>query len=139
MMNFFSFQPIFLHIIDNNKDLTAKDFCGVVLQKKSCCKPGPDFEWLVEIDNGPPLLTEREHSNETFNLVQITDIHFDPKYEPFGNADCNEPTCCRLGQNDPKKSRRKAGFWGDYNRCDTPFYSVVDAFNAVNAHSRVRK
>jgi hypothetical protein len=28
----------------------------------------------------------------------ITDAHIDPLYEPYGVADCDEPTCCRVGQ-----------------------------------------
>lgn len=31
-------------------------------------------------------------------MALITDAHIDPYYEPFGVADCNEPTCCRKGQ-----------------------------------------
>lgn len=28
----------------------------------------------------------------------MTDFHIDPLYEAYGHADCDEPTCCRIGQ-----------------------------------------
>lgn len=66
------------------------------------------------------------------NIVQLSDIHFDPKYEPNGNAFCEDPICCRAGQNETNVSARLAGFWGDYNNCDTPWHSVIEAFSHVN-------
>ena len=30
-----------------------------------------------------------------YKLMQITDVHTDPEYLPYSNANCNYPLCCR--------------------------------------------
>jgi len=106
-------QPIILYIIDSKPNLTASTICGVILEQ-SCPLNDDEFNWTVNIDNGPPKFIESEENNETINRKQITDIHYDPKYEPYGNSYC-ERTCCREGQNDTNISGKVAGYWGDHN------------------------
>lgn len=131
-------QPTILHIVDSKPDLTASTICGVVLESRSCPLNNTEFNWTVNIDNGPPVLHDPEDSNEILNIVQITDIHYDPKYEPYGNPNCNEPACCRKGQNKTNISGKVAGFWGDYNGCDSPWHTVVDVLDRIRTH-QVRK
>lgn len=45
------------------------------------------FPSQVSYDNTKPL-----------TIAIITDAHIDPLYEPYGVAECAEPTCCRKGQ-----------------------------------------
>ncbi|EZA53027.1 hypothetical protein DMN91_002938 [Ooceraea biroi] len=120
-----------LYIIDAKPNLTASTICGVLLESKSCPLINDEFNWTINIDSGPPKLTRTEDTDETIDIVQITDIHYDPKYEPDGNSHCNEPTCCRRGQNRTNTSGKRAGYWGDYNYCDTPWHSVVDALDHI--------
>lgn len=132
-------QPTILHIIDSKPNLTASTICGVLLESSSCPLNNTEFNWTVNIDNGPPVLRDSEDSNETLNIVQITDIHYDPKYEPYGNSDCHEPACCRNGQNKTNISGKVAGYWGDYNLCDSPWHTVVDVLDHIRAQHQVCK
>lgn len=128
-----------MHIIDSKPNLTASSICGVILESSSCPLDKDEFNWSVNIDNSPPVLHDPENSNETLNIVQITDIHYDPKYEAYGNPHCNEPTCCRIGQNETNTSGKIAGYWGDYNLCDSPWHTVVDVLDHIKAKHQVRK
>ncbi|XP_047344030.1 sphingomyelin phosphodiesterase 1-like [Vespa velutina] len=119
--------PIILYIIDSKPNIKASDICGIVLESKSCPFNTKKYEWTVPLDHisieEMPLMKK---SNDTIKIIQITDIHYDPKYEPYGNSYCNEPICCRKGQNITNSSNKIAGYWGDYNKCDSPWHSVVD-------------
>lgn len=92
----------------------------------SCPLVDDEYNWTINIDDNPGTFTEKEN-DETINIVQVTDLHYDPKYEAYGNSECGEPACCRKGQNNINASDKLAGFWGDYNNCDTPWHAVVDA------------
>lgn len=131
--------PTILHIIDSKPNLTASTICGVVLESNSCPLNNSEFNWAVNIDNNLPKLTNPENSKETLNIVQITDIHYDPDYEPYGNSFCGEPTCCRRGQNKTNISGKVAGFWGDYNLCDSPWHTIVDLLDQIRTQHQVRK
>ncbi|XP_012062504.1 PREDICTED: sphingomyelin phosphodiesterase 1-like [Atta cephalotes] len=125
--------PIILYIIDSKPNLTADTICGVLLESPFCPLDNNEFNWIVNIDDGPSKWIKPEESNETINILQITDIHYDPKYEPYGNAYCNEPTCCRKGQNDTNTSDKVAGYWGDYHYCDSPWHAIIDVLDHVIA------
>ncbi|XP_011303541.1 sphingomyelin phosphodiesterase [Fopius arisanus] len=123
--------PILLHIIDNDPTLNHNDVCGLILQNQQCNPPPPRYNWTVEIDNSSPLVFDVEPSTESIKILQITDIHYDPLYEPGGNANCDEPTCCRRGQNKTGGNDKSAGFWGDFNNCDVPWHAVLDALDEM--------
>ncbi|KAH9405515.1 Sphingomyelin phosphodiesterase [Tyrophagus putrescentiae] len=74
----------------------------------------------------------RDSYKSLAKLVQITDIHVDPYYEPGSEANCGEPLCCR-STNGPAKSRdRAAGPWGDYRNCDTPVPTLRHVLKHIN-------
>lgn len=125
----FYLQPSILYIVDARANLTASTICGVLLESTSCPLDDEEYNWTVNIDNNPGKTVTEKANNKTINIVQITDLHYDPKYEPYGNAVCGKPACCRMGQNDTNVNGILAGFWGDYNSCDTPWHAVVDALN----------
>ncbi|XP_015119788.1 sphingomyelin phosphodiesterase isoform X2 [Diachasma alloeum] len=113
-------------------NIQTRSVCNGVVRlnaNQRCGPPPPRYNWTVEVDNSPPLHFEVEESTESLKILQITDIHFDPLYEPGGNADCHEPTCCRRGQNNTGGNRKSAGFWGDFNNCDVPWHAVLDALD----------
>lgn len=127
----FYLQPVILYIIDARENLTASTICGVVFETNFCPLFDDEYNWTVNIDDNPGRTITEKENNETINIVQITDIHYDPKYEPDGNANCGEPACCRKGQNNTNTSDKLAGFWGDYNNCDTPWHAVIDALSHI--------
>lgn len=116
-----------MHIIDKKPNLTGSTMCGVVLESNSCPLTDNEYNWTINIDDNLGKTVVEKENDETINIVQITDLHYDPKYEPYGNSKCGEPTCCRKGQNGTNNNGALAGYWGDYNNCDTPWHSVTDA------------
>lgn len=108
----------------------------MLLESQSCPLNDDEFDWTINIDDGPPKFIERVEGDE-MNLLQITDIHYDPNYEPYGNSHCGEPVCCRKGQNDTNKIGELAGYWGDYNYCDSPWHTVVDFLDHIKSQHQV--
>ncbi|XP_044598927.1 sphingomyelin phosphodiesterase-like [Cotesia glomerata] len=124
--------PIILYIIDNEQSITQDDICGILLQNQECSDLSKKFDWTIDINDDPPLVFDIYSTEKKLKILQITDIHYDPLYQPSGNADCDEPTCCRRGQNtNGKINEKSAGFWGDYNNCDLPWHSIVDALEHI--------
>ncbi|XP_034941151.1 sphingomyelin phosphodiesterase-like [Chelonus insularis] len=122
--------PIILYIVDNDSTIDENAVCGLVLQNQPCCQPPSRYQWTLDIDDNPPqLINVQSSKGDTIKILQITDIHYDPLYEPNGNAGCKEPTCCRQGQNNTRRITKLAGFWGDFNNCDSPWHAVVDALD----------
>lgn len=69
-------------------------------------------------------------------VLHLTDVHVDPQYAPGGNADCDEPVCCRKSQGEPKEPSGAAGYWGDYRDCDSPMHAFKDLIkHAANQHA----
>lgn len=110
--------------------MTANTVCGVVLESKSCPLSDPEFDWNIHIDNNSNAIITDNETQKQIKILQITDLHYDPLYEPYGNSICREPVCCRKGQNEPNMTQF-AGFWGDYNSCDTPWHAITDALNHI--------
>lgn len=58
----------------------------------------------------------------------------DQEYDVGSAADCKEPLCCRNNSGSPNLSRRKAGHWGTYGKCDLPLWTVENLLeNAAKA------
>ncbi|KOB78837.1 Sphingomyelin phosphodiesterase, partial [Operophtera brumata] len=85
--------PIITYIIENQPAATPAAICGFLEQtahnpnNNLCPFEDERFEWVVSKRDGRPL-----------TVAVMTDFHIDPLYEAFGQADCDEPTCCRIGQ-----------------------------------------
>lgn len=110
--------------------MTASTVCGVVLESKSCPLTDSEYDWNIGIDNHTDVLITENDTNEQVKILQITDFHYDPLYEPNGNPNCGEPLCCRRNQN-KTDANSLAGFWGDYESCDTPWHSIIDALTHI--------
>ncbi|KAL4716625.1 hypothetical protein ACJJTC_008260 [Scirpophaga incertulas] len=103
--------PVITYIIRNTPEASPSGFCQLILQNahnpNSCPYQDPRFEWKVQLpekrDNIPVV-----NAGQTFKVAIITDAHIDPLYEPFGVADCSEPTCCRKGQSHAKSITYKS-------------------------------
>lgn len=79
----------------------------------------------------PPRGVRNEH--DPLTIVQITDVHYDPYYNPGGNAVCHMGACCRRNQGPPKDAASAAGHWGDYRACDSPWEAIVDIIKHVKS------
>ncbi len=64
-------------------------------------------------------------------ILHFSDIHFQPEYLVGGNANCEEPLCCRAVKGLAQKEEDKAGYWGDYRDCDIPLHTVENALDQM--------
>eukprot|EP00698_Gefionella_okellyi_P022364 TRINITY_DN7403_c0_g1_i1.p1 TRINITY_DN7403_c0_g1~~TRINITY_DN7403_c0_g1_i1.p1 ORF type:complete len:572 (-),score=106.93 TRINITY_DN7403_c0_g1_i1:145-1860(-) len=60
-------------------------------------------------------------------ILQVTDMHYDPYYQPGSYADCGDIVCCRA---DDVNGTRKAGYWGDYH-CDLPQHTLENLLQHI--------
>ncbi|KAI9495494.1 Metallo-dependent phosphatase-like protein [Zychaea mexicana] len=92
--------------------------CAAVMN--SC--PYPEVEpWNVTFPKPKPeqLPEHKPSSGRTFNVLQLSDWHVDPEYEPGSEAFCDKPICCRPAYTDYTNITQPASLWGEYS-CDTP-------------------
>lgn len=135
--------PSILYIVDNRANLTADTICKLLLNDGHCMNPfdDSDLEFTVNIDEGKSIKNSpipMPDSPEALTIVQLTDIHFDPKYKQGAFADCEESACCRetddVNEDDPSSL---AGYWGDYRACDSPWHAIDDAFHHIKQQHSV--
>ncbi|XP_039300772.1 sphingomyelin phosphodiesterase-like [Nilaparvata lugens] len=72
-------------------------------------------------------------------VVQITDLHYDPLFRVGGVAGCDEPLCCRDYQGEAERPEQAAGRWGDYRYCDIPWYVVENAITNIASQHKEAK
>eukprot|EP00340_Litonotus_pictus_P011302 CAMPEP_0170539930 /NCGR_PEP_ID=MMETSP0209-20121228/104313_1 /TAXON_ID=665100 ORGANISM="Litonotus pictus, Strain P1" /NCGR_SAMPLE_ID=MMETSP0209 /ASSEMBLY_ACC=CAM_ASM_000301 /LENGTH=490 /DNA_ID=CAMNT_0010842137 /DNA_START=739 /DNA_END=2208 /DNA_ORIENTATION=+ len=84
--------------------LSADDFAREVLKDKPEIVEEPSFS-----------------SKKPLKVLQLSDMHIDPKYKENSEADCGQPACCRDRVENPKKP---AGKWGTLASCDLPIRTV---------------
>nr|CAD7195605.1 unnamed protein product [Timema douglasi] len=114
-----------IFIFENSK-LTPWKVCGQLFQSNDCFGYKPD-EWSVDIPPRKSLAGEQKPVHQTrskpLTVLQVTDIHHDPKYAPGTNTHCGEPLCCRKDSPASQTENNGAGYWSDY-QCDLPFHFV---------------
>ncbi|RZC34304.1 sphingomyelin phosphodiesterase-like [Asbolus verrucosus] len=106
--------------------------CGSLLQSYGC-PTGDAFEWSINIPSGnSPIRPKPNDTNiESFNILHLTDIHYDPNYKPNGNADCGEPICCQEDQGEPSSPETTCGYWSDYRNADAPWHLIEETIRQV--------
>lgn len=120
-----------LFIIDSRKNINQKSICAVVMQQE--CGPldeSLNFRLNIAAHSANSTTKTIPSSSSDIKIVHFTDIHFDPLYNVNGAADCGDPLCCRkevASSNDAKK----AGYWGDYRKCDMPWHTVEQALKHI--------
>jgi sphingomyelin phosphodiesterase len=122
------YQDIFLHIIDHYPVRSGR-ICGLLLQSYGCPNEGV-FNWSVELPGGESV--ERvSHKGGSFRILQLSDVHYDPNYTPYGNADCGEPVCCQGDQGEGSSVEKRCGFWTDYRDADVPWHLIEETARQV--------
>ncbi|KAG5670651.1 hypothetical protein PVAND_000899 [Polypedilum vanderplanki] len=129
------FADHLIYIVDARPALTANQMCSMVLQPE-CGDPDPVFDFTINVSPGPPITGPKSGSiprnaNE-IKIIHITDPHYDPAYLVGGFADCPDPTCCRRFHGMANTTAARAGRWGDYRSCDSPWEVVEDALEAAH-------
>ncbi|XP_076273221.1 sphingomyelin phosphodiesterase-like [Rhynchophorus ferrugineus] len=110
---------IFDYIIRANPDLKGERICSVILQNDGCDKTV--FEWTVDIPEGETVPRKNLSNPETsFNILHISDVHYNPLYKEGKLKDCDEPLCCQYDQPDGDPDAGTAcGYWSEYEKADT--------------------
>lgn len=80
--------PPILYIIDARPELTAKNMCGMILQSSNCGIV--DIDYAVEVNkksSDAEFIDQiEEPDQESYRVLQLTDIHYDPRYTPGSNG-----------------------------------------------------
>lgn len=87
-----------LHIIDNREDLTGALVCRVLFQGHKCEAFDSSEEWTVKIPWRPSKIEAKQYipsGSYPLTIVQISDLHYDTKYQDNTPADCQHLICCR--------------------------------------------
>ncbi|XP_038220094.1 sphingomyelin phosphodiesterase-like [Zerene cesonia] len=94
--------PIITYIIRNTPEAEPRTFCAFFLQtntqSNNCNYNDERYNWEVELPPPSTGSVTPKIDNKPLTVAIISDAHIDPLYEPFGVADCSDPTCCRAGQ-----------------------------------------
>ncbi|KAG5366794.1 Sphingomyelin phosphodiesterase 2 [Yarrowia sp. B02] len=104
--------------------------------------PEPDLSsWWPEKPKNPPKI---EPSNETFNVVHVSDFHLDLRYQPGLESWCDAYMCCTVesfnkkaiaaGLNHTVQPAQKLGSY----HCDAPRSLVEDSMKTVGALAHAR-
>ncbi|XP_055587590.1 sphingomyelin phosphodiesterase-like [Uranotaenia lowii] len=128
---------VFLYIVDTRPDLRVDSACAVAYQSSACLLDDSEYmDWTVNVDpakkpiTGSKAFNQRRSPND-IKIVQITDFHYDLKYAVDHNANCGLLACCRNDQGIPENPEDRAGRWGDYRQCDTPWDAVEDLIDHI--------
>ncbi|KXJ72006.1 hypothetical protein RP20_CCG019143 [Aedes albopictus] len=127
----------FLYIFDSRPTVGADTVCAVVFQSSACTLTDPEFiNWSVNVNPRSTPITGSKHfpnarGPNDIKVIHITDLHYDPLYLVGHNAVCNRPACCRSDQGIPDNVLERAGKWGDYRDCDSPWDAVDDVIDHV--------
>eukprot|EP01116_Phalansterium_solitarium_P018093 TRINITY_DN4661_c0_g1_i1.p2 TRINITY_DN4661_c0_g1~~TRINITY_DN4661_c0_g1_i1.p2 ORF type:complete len:535 (+),score=161.15 TRINITY_DN4661_c0_g1_i1:1775-3379(+) len=98
-----------------SKGVTAEQVCGLA---KAC--PTHPSNWTVTFPKPKPPHVPPVRPNATsprYQVLHLSDIHFDPLYTVGSLTKCPDPLCCRESDG-PGGNGTSAGLWGDFN-CDT--------------------
>ncbi|KAG5890820.1 hypothetical protein JTB14_008261 [Gonioctena quinquepunctata] len=115
------------YIIDNRPDINGHKICALLLQ--GTCEKGDNFEWTIDIPSKGNVTKKKSDGKETFNVIQLTDIHYDPRYTEKKEINCGEPLCCQEDQPDASDASRSCGYWSSQKNADVPLRLVEATIN----------
>lgn len=106
----------------------------MVLQGE-CGEPAAELGFTINVSQGSPITQSKSQavprSGNDLKIIHITDLHYDPNYMVGANADCSDPVCCRAKGGIASDPAGRAGAWGDFRYCDSPWAAVEDAIRQV--------
>ncbi|XP_069973652.1 sphingomyelin phosphodiesterase [Penaeus vannamei] len=130
--------PIVYHVF-THKNVTARDFCGMLMASKGCTSDNPEREWSVDIHGEKPPVEPiilPEPDAPKLKVLHLSDTHLDPLYTPGSNAACPEQLCCREESGLAETEEDRAWYWGDYRNCGSPAWMLEDMLaHARNTHT----
>nr|CAB3266404.1 sphingomyelin phosphodiesterase 1 [Phallusia mammillata] len=116
--------------------LNGGQICGLIFPSK-CQSSGlswNDDKWTVPIPQKNPTLKSyktKPREGSPLKVLHISDLHIDLMYEPGSAINCDDPLCCRKGQQVSKKEAGNASYWGSYGYCDVPYWTVENMLSTA--------
>lgn len=114
---------------------SPEQICGFMFGE-ACKNPhNPHHQWksLVPPGKPSPRVPAGRSSGSPLTILHITDTHYDHLYKEGSNAVCGEPMCCRETSGLVEKVEDKAGYWGDFRKCDTPLRTIEAMYKHIVA------
>ncbi|XP_023021435.2 sphingomyelin phosphodiesterase-like [Leptinotarsa decemlineata] len=124
---------ILTYIVKNQTKIDGTKICALILQSIGCEK-GNNYEWEIEIPPGNTVKKPKPDGKTKFNILHLTDLHYDPLYTENKTKDCGEPLCC---QNDQKKANNASdacGYWSSPENADVPLHTIEAMLNQTQSH-----
>jgi len=127
-----------VYIILNTPALNAATACSLIFQGE-CGGADPSLAFTVNVAAGPAVSQHKSQSiarnSNELKIIHISDLHYDPHYLVDGWAVCIEPVCCRRIHGIAPNPADRAGRWGDYRDCDSPWEVVEEVSQRIrDAH-----
>ncbi|XP_037949873.1 sphingomyelin phosphodiesterase 1-like [Teleopsis dalmanni] len=124
--------------IIKKSEMDSRSFCSLFLEFSFCNVKSADYNWTLSINSGGPVIDGPKadvpsSDGEVLTVLHLTDIHYDPFYEPGSLAECEEPLCCQRHKETSEGTIKAAGYWGDFRDCDAPWHMIEDALNHIKA------
>uniref|UniRef100_V5G074 Sphingomyelin phosphodiesterase 1 n=1 Tax=Anoplophora glabripennis TaxID=217634 RepID=V5G074_ANOGL len=123
---------VFAYMIDNTKDISGKRICGLILPEKDC--DSEHYDWSIDVPEGNTVDKPKAIGTNPYNVLHISDIHYDPRYTPGKTTQCGAPLCCQDDQDDGSEEGTSCGYWAEYISADTPIQTVEEAFKQMATH-----
>ncbi|CAG9820155.1 unnamed protein product [Phaedon cochleariae] len=124
---------IFDFIVDSKKDLSSKRICGLFLQSIGCdADDENNFKWTIDIPEGNTVDKSVSDGSESFKVLHLTDIHYDPNYTEGKVDPCGEPLCCQSDQPDSTHASTSCGHWATYNNADSSMKLIEETLRHAN-------
>ncbi|XP_046910955.2 sphingomyelin phosphodiesterase-like [Dermatophagoides farinae] len=128
-------------VVMSQVNISSNEVCGFLLGETCNSVAHPLYKWNVRLPDRPlftkPLFRWPFRAQQSFKVLQISDLHIDLEYRENSNAVCNEPLCCRAdsppstSSTTKVKTSHRAGYWGDYRDCDVPLRLVDQTFQWI--------
>ena len=116
---------------------SPEQICGFMFSEACKNKYNPFHEWKSLVPPGKPShrvpVPSGKPSGSPLTVLHISDTHFDHLYKEGSNAVCGEPMCCRESSGLVEKVEDKAGYWGDFRKCDTPLRTIEAMYKHIAA------
>jgi len=113
---------------------TPEQMCGFMFGE-ACNNPeNLDHEWRPWVPPRGSVVEAKQvikYNGKSISILHISDTHFDHLYKEGSNAECGEPMCCREDSGELRREEDRAGYWGDFRKCDTPLRTIEEMYRHI--------
>ncbi|XP_066245456.1 sphingomyelin phosphodiesterase-like isoform X2 [Euwallacea similis] len=123
--------PIIAYTVDADDKVTGERMCDLFLQNAGC--NSTVFEWTVDIPEGETVdKLPQSNPESTFNVLHISDLHYEPLYTAGKTKACSEPFCCQSNQTDGDPASGTCGYWSEYTKADSSEALIDEAIRKAS-------